>query len=62
MCLVKRAYSYGTGGVPPAPKPDQPGIVDFLNQRFADSGYRFPDLLRTIILSTAFTEVIDPPK
>jgi hypothetical protein len=57
-CLVKRLYAYGTGG--PETKEDKPELT-YLGQRFAAEGYRLPDLLRTIALSNAFSEVADPP-
>ena len=53
-CLVRRVYAYGTGG-PTAP--DDKPLLDYLGERFAASGYRLPDLLRTIVLSEAFAEV-----
>jgi Protein of unknown function (DUF1588)/Protein of unknown function (DUF1585)/Protein of unknown function (DUF1592) len=55
-CLVKRVYAYGTGG--PTVAGDKP-TLDYLGERFAKSGYRFPDLLRAITLSTAFVQVAD---
>jgi hypothetical protein len=54
-CLVQRLYSYGTGG--PAGSSDTP-VLKYLNQRFAENGYRVPDLLRAIALSPTFTEVV----
>jgi len=59
-CLVKRVYAYGTGG--PTAASDK-ATLDYLNERFAQSGYRLPELLRTIALSTAFVQVTDgaPP-
>jgi hypothetical protein len=54
-CLVQRLYSYGTGG--PAGSNDTP-VLKYLNQRFAEQGYRLPDLLRAIVLSPTFTEVV----
>jgi len=56
-CVVRRTYTYGTGG---SLKKDEKGILPYLGQRFADAGYRFPDLLRAIALSTAFAEVSEP--
>ena len=53
-CLVKRVFAYGTGG--PVTSDDQ-DILTFLNASFAAEGYRVPDLLRTIALSKAFSEV-----
>jgi hypothetical protein len=54
-CLVKRIYGYATGG-PLAPD-SQPSLT-YLNQRFAEQGYRLPDLLKTIAMSPMFSEVI----
>ena len=54
---MKRIYSYGTGG--PTTREDQP-LLNYLNARFAEEGYRLPDLLRTITLSPTFSEVIPP--
>jgi hypothetical protein len=56
-CLVKRLFSYGSGG--PTSAEDAPTLAYF-NQRFAVEGYRLPDLLRTIVLSPAFSEIIVP--
>lgn len=55
-CLVKRAYTYGTGG---PMKAGDKTVLPYLGKRFADEGYRLPDLLRTIALSTAFSEVTE---
>ena len=55
-CLVKRVFAYGTGG--PA-KSDE--VLKYVNASFAEEGYRLPDLLRTITLSKAFSEVSDEP-
>ncbi len=57
-CLVKRLYSFGTGG--PLSNSDTPA-VDALSAAFAQAGYRVPDLLRMIALSDAFTEVVETP-
>lgn len=46
-CLVRRMYSYGSGG--PASNSDRP-LLSYLNHRFAENGYRVPDLMRTIAL------------
>ncbi len=53
-CLVKRMYSYGAGG--PLRDADAPEL-SYLNARFQSAGYRVPDLLRAIALSTAFSQV-----
>jgi hypothetical protein len=54
-CLVRRIYSYATGGPPTAE--DAP-VLSYLNANFAAHGYRLPDLLRTIALSPTFAEVV----
>jgi len=54
QCLVKRIYTYGTGG--PTSADDKP-LLDLFNERFAAQGYRLTGLLRTIALSPAFSEV-----
>lgn len=55
-CLVKRAYTYGTGG---PMKAGDKTVLPYLGKRFAEEGYRLPDLLRTIALSTAFSQVTE---
>ncbi len=50
-CLVKRMYSYGAGG--PTAASDRP-LLTYLNHRFAEQGYRVPDLMRTIALGFAY--------
>jgi hypothetical protein len=56
-CLVRRAYSYALGTpVPANDKAALPGLA----REFAASGYRFPDLLRTIALSPGFSNVSAP--
>ncbi len=57
-CLVKRAYSYSTGQ---PTKPSDKEKLEFINARFAASGYKLPDLLRTITLSNAFSRIIETP-
>ena len=57
-CLVKRTYAYGIGG--PLTAADDSELA-YLNQRFQNAGYRFPDLLRAIALSNAFMDVSEPP-
>jgi hypothetical protein len=53
-CLVKRVYAWAAGGpTQPADKP----MLDWLGERFAAGGYRLPELLRTVALSTAFATV-----
>lgn len=53
-CLVSRLYSYGAGGMPPPV--DRP-LLTYLNKRFSEQGYKIPDLLKTIALSDAFSQV-----
>ncbi len=57
-CLVKRLYSFGTGG--PLSNADTPA-VDALSAAFARSGYKVPELMRMIVLSDAFSEVVETP-
>jgi hypothetical protein len=57
-CLVRRVYSYGMGG---PTRPADKDMLDYLNTRFSAQGYRFPDLMRTIALSNAFSDVVEPP-
>jgi hypothetical protein len=53
-CLVKRVYAWATGGpTQPADKP----MLEWLGGRFADGGYRLPELMRTVALSSAFATV-----
>jgi hypothetical protein len=56
-CLVQRVYSYGSGG---AARPEDKKTLDYFNARFAEAGYRVPDLLRTIALSNAFSDIVAP--
>jgi hypothetical protein len=57
-CLVRRAYTYGSGG---PGTPDNKPTLDYLNARFGQEGYRVPELLRTIALSNAFSLIAQPP-
>jgi hypothetical protein len=53
-CLIRRIYAWATGGAAqPADKP----MLEWLGERFAADGYRLPDLLRTVALSSAFASV-----
>lgn len=58
-CLVQRLYGYAVGGLE---KRDSQVMLPYLNQRFAEAGYRLPDLLRTIALSNAFAQVSSAAK
>ncbi len=57
-CLVNRVYSYGTGG--PLEGVTDRAIVEYFTEKFAAAGYRLPELLRTIALSAAFSEIRFP--
>jgi hypothetical protein len=56
-CLVKRTFSYATGGSPTVENRPQ---IEALNSTFAASGYRFRPLLRAIVTDDAFVAVADP--
>lgn len=58
-CLVKRLYAYGTGG--PTSSEDNE-VLAYFSDRFAQDGYRLPDLMRSIVLSSVFSEVRQPAK
>lgn len=53
-CLVTSLYSYGSGG---AAKPVDRPLMKYYIAEFAEQGYKVPDLLRTIVLSDAFSHV-----
>jgi Protein of unknown function (DUF1592)/Protein of unknown function (DUF1588)/Protein of unknown function (DUF1595) len=57
-CLVKRAYGYGVGG-PVKTDVNDKAVLKYFDARFADEGYRLPQLLRTIALSGPFSEVTE---
>lgn len=53
-CLVNRAYSYGAGApLRPAERP----LLQYFTAHFEKEGFKLPDLLRTIALSSAFSTV-----
>lgn len=56
-CLVRRTFAYATGTQSDT---NSRRVLEFLSQRFADEGYVFPDLLREIALSSAFSNVYEP--
>lgn len=56
-CLVRRMYSYGTGG--PLSRADNPA-VSVLSAAFAQTGFKVPDLMRMIATSDAFLEIVEP--
>ena len=53
-CLVRRAYSYGSGSA--ATNDDKP-LLDYYDARFGAESYKLPSLLRTIAMSGAFARV-----
>lgn len=53
-CLVSRVYAYATGG--PVERANRPAIQHF-TQRFAEQGYKVPELFRMIALSAAFKDI-----
>jgi len=57
-CLVKRMYSFGVGG--PVSMSTDRQILAYLREQFTEHGYRVPELLREIALSTAFSRVREP--
>jgi hypothetical protein len=56
-CLVRRTYSYATGG--PLAGTDTE-VLDYLNKSFAAHGYKIPELLRAIASGSAFYEITKP--
>ena len=56
-CLVNRLYSYGVGR---KIEENEFEWIKYLETRFAEEGYRVPDLLRTIAMSDAFYSVESP--
>lgn len=54
-CLVQRAYAYSAGREP-TPSERQ-WFGEYLNGRFAEDGYRLPQLLRRILLNPGFYRV-----
>jgi len=58
-CLVDRLYSYGSGG---AAKPSDRPLLKYYTAEFQKSGYKLPEILRTITLSDAFRHVTEVKK
>ncbi len=54
-CLVRRVYSYATGG--PVSISNDRDVLEYFNDRFEKHDYKVPDLLREIALSDAFLKV-----
>jgi hypothetical protein len=57
-CIVNRMYSFGVGG--PVSMSRDRQILAYLKEQFIKDGYRIPELLREIALSTAFSQVREP--
>jgi hypothetical protein len=55
-CLVERAFDYALGRV--ETEGEKRWRMEYLNDRFAADGYRFPALLRTIALSDTYYRVL----
>ena len=55
-CLVKRVYAYGTGS--PTTGADRQ-MLQGLDKNFAANGYRLRELLKTVVMSSAFSKVAD---
>jgi hypothetical protein len=55
---VRRTFAYATGT--PSDSNNR-RVLEFLSERFTDSGYQLPDLLREIALSSAFRKVYEKP-
>jgi hypothetical protein len=56
-CLVKRVFSYATGG----PVKNKAPMLKPFEANFAKSGYRMVDLLRDIAMSEAFSAIVAAP-
>lgn len=56
-CLANRLYSYAAGRMPVN---SERQWIAYLEQKFAEEGYKVPALLREIILSDAFYRVVPP--
>lgn len=54
-CLVRRMYSFATGG--PLSLAKDRESLEYFTQQFAEHGYRVPALMREIALSDAFSQV-----
>jgi hypothetical protein len=53
-CVVRRLYQYGVGR---SVGKEESAVLSYLEARFAEKGYSFPALLRTIATSDAFFRV-----
>lgn len=58
QCLVRRVYSYATGG---PPENDARPALSYFNEEFAANGHQLKNLLRTIALSKPFSQIKNDP-
>ena len=58
-CVINKTYAYAAGR--PATKGEADWVA-YLKEDFAKNGYRFPDLMRTIVTSDAFYQISAPSK
>ncbi len=56
-CVTNRLYAYGTGH---APVRSERQWMEYLEEKFAATGYRVPELLKEMVLSDAFYRVVPP--
>ncbi|NKB43734.1 MAG: DUF1592 domain-containing protein [Alphaproteobacteria bacterium] len=56
-CVTHRLYAYGTGR---SPVPAERQWMAYLEEKFAETGYKVSDLLQEMVLSDAFYRVIPP--
>ena len=56
-CVANRLYAYGAGR---SPAPAERQWMGYLEAKFAESGYKIPELLREMVLSDAFYRVTAP--
>lgn len=56
-CVTNRLYAYGTGR---SPTPAERQWMTYLEEKFAETGYKVPDLLQEMVLSDAFYRVAPP--
>lgn len=56
-CVTNRLYAYATGR---SPVPSERQWMGYLEEKFAQTGYKVPELLREMVLSDAFYRVTAP--
>ena len=56
-CVANRLFAYASGR---SPQPAEREWLSYLHEEFAGTGYKFPDLLRSIVLSDGFYRVVGP--